>query len=257
MDPRASIIFFARRHRAAIIVAATAAVALLADHFLAGAAMRGLAVRSWGAARAWFDGLTEPEPWLALAALTVFLAFANLYLKIALQAPNLQRRLRPPLFFTMPFAIYCSVYLLISIMAFTMLRDTIDSTFVAVVSASLLGIGLGNADVKFGGFSLLPISEFLQGLEGVVQASIGVELSELDVAKRARIRDDLAGVVPLDALRRECRFLGVEEQTFAKIQETAGDDQATEAGLLAREIVGRSEANALRIIDDWRRRPRR
>lgn len=254
MNLKASAAAFVRHHRTAVVVAAIAIIALLIDQFFAGAAMRQMVVRGWTGVRTWFGELSEPEPWLALVALTLFLAFANLYLKIALQAPKLQRRLRPPVFFNMPFAIYCSVYLLISVMAFTLLRGTAGNDFVAVVSASLIGIGLGNADVKFGGFSLLPISEFLQGLEGVVQAGIGVELSELDVAKRARLRDDLASTVPLAALERECRFLGVTAETFANILDISGDDEATAAGLLAREIVARSEANARRIIDDWLRR---
>jgi hypothetical protein len=149
------------------------------------------------------------------------------------------------------------VYLLISVLAFTYLRGSAENVFLAVVAASLIGVGLGNADVKFGGISLLPLAEFLQNLEDVVRVGIGVELSELDVAKRARLRDDLVRRVPAEVLVRECRILGVAAERLEEIAAQAGDDEETLAGLLAREIVAQSEANANRLIDDWWNRERR
>jgi len=257
MDARSYLSTVGRRHRTFLVVVVTLLLALAIDYFVVAFSMWSTGTSAIASLWAWFNGLTDPEPWFGLVALTFFLAFANLYLKIALQAPNLQRRLRPSVFLNVPFAIYCSVYLLISILAFTYLRGTADNPFVAVVAASLIGIGLGNADVKFGGFSLLPLSEFLQGLEGVVQVGIGVELSELDVAKRARLRDDLARLVPIRALERECRILGVPDDRLREMFEQVGDDDDTKAGLLAREIVAQSEANARRITDDWWRPTRR
>lgn len=242
---------FARRHRGLLLLAAIV-IALLAIDYLAAGSALARATAGWaGAAWSWLIARNDARAWGLLVVLTVFLAFANLYLKIALQAPNLQRRLRPAVFWNIAFSIYCSVYLLISVLAFSYLRATADNVFVAVVAASLIGIGLGNADVKFGGISLLPLAEFLQNLEDVVRVGIGVELSELDVAKRARLRDDLVRLVPLDVLERECRILEVSAERMQEIAARAGDDAETLAGLLAREIVAQSEANANRLIDDW------
>lgn len=240
-----------RRHRGLLVLAGAVLVLLALDYLVAGwAATRrvaGWATASWS----WLGGQSDARAWALLVALTVFLAFANLYLKTALQAPNLQRRLRPAVFWNIAFSIYCSVYLLISVLAFSYLRATADNVFVAVIAASLIGIGLGNADVKFGGISLLPLAEFLQNLEDVVRVGIGVELSELDVAKRARLRDDLVRLVPLEVLERECRILEISAERMQEITARAGDDAETRAGLLAREIVAQSEANANRLIDDW------
>lgn len=80
---------------------------------------------------------------------------------------------------------------------------------------------------------------------------VGVELSELDVAKRARLRDDLVRLVPLVVLERECRILEISAERMQEIAARAGDDAETLVGLLAREIVAQSEANANRLIDDW------
>jgi hypothetical protein len=248
---------FARRHRALLIFGTIVVVLLALDYVVAGSFYVRTAAR-WGAGVwSWISAQTDARAWGALVVLTIFLAFANLYLKIALQAPDLQRRLRPAIFFNLAFAIYCSVYLLISVLAFTYLRGSAENVFLAVVAASLIGVGLGNADVKFGGISLLPLAEFLQNLEDVVRVGIGVELSELDVAKRARLRDDLVRRVPAEVLVRECRILGVAAERLEEIAAQAGDDEETLAGLLAREIVAQSEANANRLIDDWWNRERR
>lgn len=248
---------FVRRHRALLIFGAALVVLLALDYMATGSAYVSRAAGWARGAWSWMIAQTDAPSWAALVALTIFLAFANLYLKIALQAPDLQRRLRPAIFFNLAFAIYCSVYLLISVLAFTYLRDTAENVFLAVVGASLIGVGLGNADVKFGGISMLPLAEFLQNLEDVVRVGIGVELSELDVAKRARLRDNLVRFVPTEVLQRECRILGVSAERLEEISAQTAGDVETLAGLLAREIVTQSEANANRLIDDWWSRARR
>ena len=192
-----------------------------------------------------------------LPLLTVFLAFANLYLKISLRAPDIQRRLRPPVFWNVPFSIYVGVYMLLAILAYFAFAQKLGNWFIEVTAAALLGIGIGNADIKFGGFSLLPLAEFLQGLEAVVEAGISREVNEFDIAKRSWLRDRLAELVPLEVLERECRILGYTDQQLEELRKSAGLDilppdafQNNYKGVLAREIVKTSEANARRLIEE-------
>jgi len=194
---------------------------------------------------------------LLLPLLTVFLAFANLYLKISLRAPDIQRRLRPPVFWNVPFSIYVGVYMLLAILAYFAFAQKLGNWFIEVTAAALLGIGIGNADIKFGGFSLLPLAEFLQGLEAVVEAGISREVNEFDIAKRSWLRDRLAELVPLEVLERECRILGYTDQQLEELRKSAGLDilppdafQNNYKGVLAREIVKTSEANARRLIEE-------
>ncbi len=181
--------------------------------------------------------------------LTIFLAFVNLYMKIAVKAPNIQRRLRPTVFLNTPFAAYLGVYLLLSALAYVFFFEDIEGPWLLpVAAAALLGIGVGNADIKFGGFSLLPLADFLQGLEAVAQAGISTQVQELDIAKRASLRDRLAATVHVSVLERECRLQGVEQEHLEKLRDLAGVSESTFAALLAREIVVKSELNAQRLI---------
>lgn len=195
---------------------------------------------------------------LGLVFLTCFLAFVNLYMKIAIKAPQIQRRLRPMVFANTPFAAYLGVYLLLSALAYIFLFENIEGPWlVPVAAAALLGIGVGNADIKFGGFSLLPLAEFLQGLEAVAQVGISEQVQELDIAKRASLRDQLAAKVEVSVLERECRMLGMEQAELDKLKQVAEGNNPTFAALLAREIVRNSELNAQRLIDlpHYARRP--
>ena len=154
---------------------------------------------------------------LLLPICTLLLAFSNLYLKISIRAPNIQRRLTAGSFVNLPFAIYFAVYLLLSILAYTFLHNKITNWFVSIVLAAIVGIGAANADIKFGGMSLQPLAEFLQSLEAVVEAGISTNLNELDIAKRASLRDRLASV-PKDRLERECIFLGLTTTDLSALQ---------------------------------------
>jgi hypothetical protein len=170
-------------------------------------------------------------------------------MKISLQAPNIQRRLSPSVFLNTPFIIYLGIYLLLATLAYTFLFPDLQGWwFVPVAASALLGIGVGNADIKFGGFSLLPLAEFLQGLEVVAQAGISYGVNEKDIEQRASLRDQLADDVATEVLERECRLLGLDEPKLQEFKVQSASSDATYRGLLAREIVSRSEANAHRII---------
>lgn len=183
---------------------------------------------------------------LLLPICTLLLAFSNLYLKISIRAPNIQRRLTAGSFFNLPFVIYFAVYLLLAILAYTFLHGKITNWFVNIVLAAIVGIGAANADIKFGGMSLQPLAEFLQSLEAVVEAGISTNLNELDIAKRASLRDRLASV-PKDRLERECIFLGLTTTDLSALQSKTSDD-ATYIGLLCIEVIKKSEANAWRLL---------
>jgi hypothetical protein len=183
---------------------------------------------------------------LLLPICTLLLAFSNLYLKISIRSSNIQRRLTAGSFVNLAFAIYFAVYLLLAILAYAFLHGKISNWFVNIVLAAIVGIGAANTDIKFGGMSLQPLAEFLQSLEAVVEAGMGTDLNELDIAKRASLRDRLASV-PKARLERECIFLGMATTDLATLQSKASDD-ATYVGLLCIEIIKKSEANAWRLL---------
>ena len=184
---------------------------------------------------------------ILLPLATLFLAFSNLYLKISLRAPNIQRRLRPSSFASFPFSIYFGVYLLLAILAYTFLGGKVSDWFVRMLLAALIGIGAANADIKFGGMSLQPLAEFLQSLEAVVEAGLSTNLNELDIAKRASLHQ-LVAEVSKERLERECILLGLTPTDLQALQTRASNNDATYIGLLSIEVIKKSEANAWRLV---------
>jgi len=191
---------------------------------------------------------------LLLFAMTLFLAYANLYLKISVRAPNLQRRLSPRVFVNVPFVLYFGVYLTLAVLARVFFLRDVEPWYVAILGSALIGIGAANTDIRFGGFNVQPLAEFLRSLEAVVEAGIATLINELDVAKRSGLRDQLASLIDPADLERECLILGIVQADLDKLKALAGADRATYNGLLARELVKTSEANAWRLIDRARER---
>jgi hypothetical protein len=198
---------------------------------------------TWAAAN-W----SRTEVVVGLPLLTLFLGFANLYLKISVRAESIQRQLRPRVFLSIPFAVYFGAYLLLTILAYLALKNTIQSTFVAIIASALIGIGAANADVKFGGFSVQPLAEFLRGLEAVVESGISGRIGELDIASRAELRDELAKRIDIEVLERECILLGMTAEEIAALKQKANNNANTLRGLMAVEIVKKSEPNAKRLV---------
>ena len=203
-------------------------------------------------------------PFVLLPVFVLFLAFVNLYLKISTDAPDLLGRLRPGAFKGLPFAIYFGVYMLLSALFFLLyygpkLHDpkSPPNWFVAVIFSALVGIGLANADLKFGGFNLQPLSKFLSALEAVVEATISRDVNELRIARNAALRDSLASRVDDKKLVAECILLGLVQADLDKLENIANKDEGIMKGLLAAEIIKRSEPDARRLIDeatpDWQR----
>jgi hypothetical protein len=188
------------------------------------------------------------DVFLLLPAVTLLLAFANLYLKISTRAPALQRLLKPGAFANMPFAVYFAVYFLLAAFSYTFFGDKLGSHFAKIVVPALVGIGAANADLKFGGFNLQPFADFLQGLEAVVEAGISSRMNDLAIAKRASLRDELVEQADTPRLERECNLLGVAPQTLQTLHATANGDDVTYRGLLAGEIIKVSEADAWRLV---------
>jgi len=185
----------------------------------------------------------------ALVVLTLFLAFANLYLKISTRAPDLQRRLGLRHFRNFPFLIYFCVYFFLAMLAFHFFLEKNANWSVAVAGAALAGITAANADIKFGGFSLQPLSDFLAALEAVVEASISTRLNESNIAQRASLRDQLISLFDAPRLEQECILIGHTRAELDAQATLAGDHtNDTYKGLLAVLIIVNSEANARRLI---------
>lgn len=221
---------------------------LVVLYFARGENLTGQLRGAYRAALSWDASLLNWRlAWAALVPLTLFLAFTNLYLKITMQAPKLN--LRPSTFINIPFTLYVTSYLFLSALGLLVLEDLArQNWFAGAIAASALGISVGNADVQFGGFKLLPLYEFLQGLEEMSKARLSIRAQELDVARRSRLRDRLAIRVPKDDLLRECKLQNVEEERLAEIEEKAGEDDRLHRSLLAREIIANSEPNAERMV---------
>jgi hypothetical protein len=187
--------------------------------------------------------------YLALALLTMFLALANLYLKISTRAPDLQRLLSLRFFRNFAFLIYFSVYLFLAFLAFHYFLEKNTDWMLAVAGAALAGITAANADIKFGGFSLQPLATFLAALEAVVEASISTQLNESNIARRASLRDELCASFAADRLEQECILIGHTQADLDAQGATAGGKATgTYKGLLAVLIIVNSEANARRLI---------
>jgi hypothetical protein len=185
---------------------------------------------------------------LLLPPITLLLAFSNIYLKISTRAPALQRLLKPGAFLNMPFAVYFLVYFLLAAFSYTLFGSKLTSHFAKILVPALVGIGAANADLKFGGFSLQPFAEFLQGLEAVVEAGISSRMNDLSIAKRASLRDQLVEQASTQRLERECNLLGVAGQTLQTLKAIANGDDLTYRGLLSGEIIKLSEADAWRLV---------
>ena len=210
---------------------------------------------SEGIADLWIWLTRDPQStWsgLLLFATTLFLAYANLYLKISVRSPNLQRRLSPRVFANIPFVLYFGVYFTLAVLARVFFLKQVQPWYVAILAAALIGIGAANTDIKFGGFSVQPLAEFLRSLETVVEAGIGTLINELDIAERSALRDQLASLIDQEVLERECRILGIVQSSLDNLKNLAGGDAGTYNGLLASELVRNSEANARRLIDKAR-----
>ena len=82
---------------------------------------------------------------------------------------------------------------------------------------------------------------------------MSTNLNELDIAKRASLRDQLVEVIPKDRLERECIFLGILETDLQALRLKAANDEATYKGLLSIEVIKRSEANAWRLVAEYSR----
>lgn len=245
-----------RRLVAVILLAAIFVI----DQLLVNGWIRTTSLRGWSllVALVW-DEWANVRAGAILTALTVFLAFVNLYIKISIQAPKIQRRLRPVVFLNVPFAIYVALYWLLSLSAYLFFFAGTEGPWLAhVLAASLIGIGVGNADIKFGGLSLLPLAEFLQSLEAVAQAGLSVHINEHDIAKRASLRDRLSASASVNVLVRELLLLADVadaagrtrlEQRIEELRRLAGKEDAIFRALLAKDIVAASEENAQRLID--------
>jgi hypothetical protein len=244
------------------------ALAYAIDYFLLGHAVQ-KAVLGWMWAWVHSPAFTwgRVAPFLLLPVFVLFLAFVNLYLKISTGAPDLVGRLRPGAFKGLPFAIYFGVYFLLSALFFLlyywpklMLPDpkAPQNWFVAVVFSALVGIGLANADLKFGGFNLQPLSQFLSALEAVVEASISRDVTAQRIATNAALRDSLVENVADNKLQAECILLGLTQAELANLVATAKGDTNILKGLMAAEIIKRSEPDARRLIEEalpaWQRR---
>src|SRR6266849_4617673 len=129
--------------------------------------------------------------------------------------------------------------------------------FVAVVFSALVGIGLANADFKFGGFNLQPLSQFLSALEAVVEASISRDVTALRIATNAALRDSLVERLDDKKLEAECILLGLTQTELGALNATAKSDPTILKGLMAAEIIKRSEPDARRLIEEalpaWQR----
>ncbi|HEV2962850.1 MAG TPA: hypothetical protein VG649_13555 [Candidatus Angelobacter sp.] len=205
------------------------------------------------ALRSVFAGQADGRVIILLPITTLFLAFANLYLKISVRAPDIQRRLRTGAFRSFPFAVYFGVYLLLAILAYIFLLGKVSNWFVGTILASIVGIAAANADIKFGGMSLQPLAEFLKALEAVVEAGISTNLNELDIAKRASLRDQLVRDVPKQRLEREYILLGLLQPDLQTLQSKAADDENIYKGLLSIEVIKKSEVNAWRLLAECSR----
>ena len=252
-----------KRHRFAIVFWGCVVLAWGVDHYLLGGGILSTIIAS---AKSWVYGSSftwrNVGPYVLLPLFVLFLAFANLYLKISTDAPDLLGRLRPGAFKGLPFTIYFGVYFLLSMLFFLLyygpkLHDpkSPPNWFVAVIFSALVGIGLANADLKFGGFNLQPLSKFLSALEAVVEATISRDVNELRIATNAALRDSLAGHVDDNRLRAECILLGLTQNDLNNLSTAANNDAAILKGLMAAEIIKRSEPDARRLIEeavpDW------
>jgi hypothetical protein len=254
-----------RRHTLSLGLLSCLLVVYAVDCFLL---KRGIqnAVAGWISFWVHSPGFTwgNVAPFVLLPVFVLFLAFVNLYLKISTDAPDLLGRLRPSAFKGLPFAIYFGVYFLLSAIFFLLyywpkLHDPKSPTnwFVAVIFSALVGIGLANADLKFGGFNLQPLSKFLSALEAVVEASISRDVNELRIASNAALRDSLVRKVGANKLQAECILLGLTQPELANLVSIATNDNEILKGLMAAEIIKRSEPDARRLIEEalpeWQR----
>lgn len=255
-----------RRHSFWLIFMVCLVLAYAVDYFLLKRAIQNTVIgwiMSWVHSAAFTWG--NVAPFVLLPLFVLFLAFVNLYLKISTDAPDLLGRLRPGAFKGLPFAIYFGVYFLLSALFFLLyywpkLHDPKappPNWFVAVVFSALVGIGLANADLKFGGFNLQPLSKFLSALEAVVEASISRDVNELRIATNAALRDSLVRTVEDNKLQAECILLGLTQAELANLVAIAKSDTNILKGLMAAEIIKRSEPDARRLIEealpDWQR----
>ena len=256
-----------RRHSVGLIFLACVLLAYAIDYFLLNRAIQSTVV---GWIRAWVNSPSftwgNVAPFVLLPVFVLFLAFVNLYLKISTGAPDLLGRLRPGAFMVLPFTIYVGVYLLLSAIFFLLyylpkLHDpkSPPNWFVAILFSALVGIGLANADLKFGGFSLQPLSKFLSALEAVVEASISRDVNELRIATNAALRDSLVTRVDDKKLEAEFILLGLTQEDLAKLKTLANTDARILKGLIAAEVIKRSEPDARRLIEEavlYGQRPR-
>jgi hypothetical protein len=217
----------------------------------------GFAASQWCWNKFLLVGAVRPEirlflaKYSLLALLTLFLAFANLYLKVSTRAPDLQRRLSLRFFRNFAFLIYFSIYLFLALLAFHFFLEKNDSWVLAAAGAALAGITAANADIKFGGFSLQPLAEFLAALEAVVEASISTQLIEFNIARRASLRDRLVGSFNAARLEQECILIGHPRSVLNdQLALAGGTPNDVYKGLLAVLIIINSEANAHRLIDE-------
>ncbi len=255
-----------RRHSFWLIFLGCLALAYALDNFLLRGAIQNAVlgwIWSWVHSTSFTWG--NVAPFVLLPLFVLFLAFVNLYLKISTGAPDLLGRLRPGAFKGLPFAIYFGVYFLLSALFFLLYywpkmhdpRAAPPNWFVAVVFSALVGIGLANADFKFGGFNLQPLSQFLSALEAVVEASISRDVTALRIATNAALRDSLVERLDDKKLEAECILLGLTQTELGALNATAKSDPTIMKGLMAAEIIKRSEPDARRLIEEalpaWQR----
>jgi hypothetical protein len=196
---------------------------------------------------------------IGLIVITVFLAIANLYLKLAERSEDAPISFSLRLLRSLPFVIYVLGYLLLSFVAWLILvRTEVElPRLVLITSAALIGVGAGNTDIQFGGFSVLPLVDFIRNIEAAVVGDLLVDGLDRDIARRSRLRRKLTKLFPVRRLKEECLLTDVEHETIERLERAAGENETLLAGYLAKVLIAASEQTAKQLIRDRRngRRP--
>ncbi len=191
-----------------------------------------------------------PDIWstVVLVVFTCILAVANIYGKTVTRLPELfELRLR--VFLNLAFALYAAICILVAFLAYMYFQSKIPNGFILTVLAALVGVLAGNTEIKFAGQGLQPLVLLVQRLEAMVYTTIAKRMGELGIAERARLRDQLTDRVPEAQLERELLLLGddVTAPDLKRLKERAGHRGEVYRGLVAGEIIKRSETNARRL----------
>jgi hypothetical protein len=194
-----------------------------------------------------------PDLWsiVQMALFVCVLAVVNIYVKTASRVPELfELRLR--VFLNLAFALYAATCILFALLAFVYFQSKISNGFVLVVLAGLVGVLAGNTEIKFAGQGLQPLVLLIQRLEAMVDTTIARRMGELEIAERARLRDQLTDQIPEAQLERELLLLGddVTAIELERLRQRAGDRGGVYRGLVAAEIIKRSEPNARRLLKE-------